>query len=80
MAHIKVADLAAAFDTDARTTRKFLRATTPTDQHPGKGGRWEIEANKATINKMTKAFKEWDDARRAARAEVDEVEEVDTDA
>jgi hypothetical protein len=43
MATITVKELATELDTDPRTARKFLRKVTPAENHPGKGGRWEIE-------------------------------------
>lgn len=43
MATINVTELATELDTDARTTRKFLRSVTPKEDQPGKGSRWVIE-------------------------------------
>jgi len=43
MATINVTELATELDTDARTTRKFLRSITPKELQPGKGSRWTIE-------------------------------------
>lgn len=43
MATIDIATLATELNTDARTTRKFLRTITPADAQPGKGSRWAIE-------------------------------------
>lgn len=43
MATLTVNELALELNTDPRTTRKFLRATTEQDKQPGKGHRWQIE-------------------------------------
>lgn len=80
MATITVADLATALDTDARSTRKFLRSITPKDAQPGKGSRWAIEKKdlrslKSQFNKYTAAQDEARKAREAAAAEVREVED-----
>lgn len=72
MATITVADLAITLDTDARTTRKFLRSITPRDAQPGKGSRWAIE--KRDVRSLASKFKKWsieqDEARKAREAKA----------
>lgn len=51
---LTIADLATTLDTDARTTRKFLRTITPREEQPGKGSRWAIE--KKRVPALKKAF------------------------
>lgn len=53
---ITIADLAAHLDTDARTTRRFLRSITPKEQQPGKGSRWAVDGGKANLNALAKKF------------------------
>lgn len=84
MAQITTTELATELGTDGRTLRKFLRATTPKENHPGKGSRWVLEGNKRDIARYQKQFAEWTAAQEKARAEreekaetVDEVEELD---
>lgn len=57
-----------AIGTDPKTLRKFLRASTPRDQHPGKGGRWSLPADKRSIARARKDFLTWqaEEAKRAA--------------
>lgn len=43
--------------TDARTFRKFMRATTPKDQQPGQGNRYAIL--KRSMPKLKTKFDEW---------------------
>lgn len=61
-------DLATEIGTDSRTLRKFLRDSTPRDEHPGKGGRWSLPADKRSITKFRKDFAKWqaDEAKKAA--------------
>ena len=54
MATITVSDLATELNTDARTARKFLRSVTPSEEQPGKGGRWQIE--KKNLRSLKKQF------------------------
>lgn len=54
---LTVTDLAARLDTDARTTRKFLRTITPADAQPGKGSRWSIEAKQ--VQSLKAKFKKF---------------------
>jgi hypothetical protein len=54
---LTVTDLAAKLDTDARTTRKFLRTITPADAQPGKGSRWGIPATQ--VRSMQAKFKKF---------------------
>lgn len=37
--------LASAFNSDSKTIRRFLRNLLATENHPGKGNRWMIDAN-----------------------------------
>lgn len=55
-------EIAAKYETDARTVRKFLRATLP-DEAPGKGSRWMLEARR--VNSLKRQFNDWNDARTA---------------
>lgn len=57
-----------ALGTDPKTLRKFLRASTPRDQHPGKGGRWVLPGTKSAISSARKSFAKWqaDEAKKAA--------------
>lgn len=62
---LTVTDLAARLDTDARTTRKFLRTITPIESQPGKGSRWAIEARQ--VQSLKSKFKKFsDDAAKEA--------------
>ena len=68
MATINIATLATTLDTDPRTARKFMRAITPADAHPGKGSRWAIE--KREVAPLKRKFAKWVaevEARRASR-------------
>lgn len=82
MATITVADLAITLDTDARTTRKFLRSITPRDAQPGKGSRWAIE--KRDVRSLASKFKKWsieqDEARKAREAKAKATPTVETPA
>ncbi len=42
---------------DARTFRKFMRATTPKEEQPGQGNRYAIDAS--DIKALKKAYSEW---------------------
>lgn len=64
-------DLAAEFETDSRTVRKFLRSVTPKDKQPGKGHRWGIE--KRQLRSLRKQYTDWS----ASLAKADEVTEPD---
>lgn len=74
---------AEAIGTDPKTLRKFLRATTPSDQHPGKGGRWVLPGTKAVLVKARKDFARWQkeqaeaQAERAAKAVKDAQDAID---
>lgn len=71
MTTITPAEFAAEVGSDGRTVRKFLRSTTPREEHPGKGSRWALPGTKRDINRMKKQFNEWHAAQleeRAARA------------
>lgn len=62
-------ELASELSSDPKTVRKFLRKITPRDEHPGKGSRWAVPANKTQLRKLTKQFQEWTAAEAQARAE-----------
>lgn len=84
-------DFAAAIGTDPKTLRKFLRDSTPRDQHPGKGSRWVLPGTKTALTAARKNFAKWQKdqadaaAERAAKAAKDaddaltEVEGLDED-
>lgn len=84
MATITVNELAETLESNGREVRKFLRAVTPADDQPGKGGRWAIE--KRDVRSLTKKFTAWREEHTNAPAEdapeVDEeaLEEDPTDA
>lgn len=71
MTTLTVSELAESLETDARTTRRFLRSITPKDAQPGKGARWSIE--KKSLTSLKKQFATYLEARAAK-------EESDTDA
>src|SRR5262252_2014763 len=50
-------EAARELDTDARTFRKFMRATTSKDKQPGQGNRYAID--EADIPALKKKFVEW---------------------
>jgi predicted transcriptional regulator len=91
-AEMTTKDFAAAIGTDPKTLRKFLRDSTPRDQHPGKGSRWVLPGSKTAISTARRAFAKWQKeqadaaADRAAKAAKDatdaltEVEGLDEDA
>ena len=83
------AEFAEKVDSDGRTVRKFLRSITPKDEQPGKGSRWSLPANKQSVTKLSKQFREWSAKQaeeRAARAAAEaekansEVDELDDEA
>lgn len=67
MATIDIATLATELDTDARTTRKFLRSITPADAQPGKGSRWAIE--KREVRSLKSKFAKFEKAIDEAKIE-----------
>jgi len=82
MATIDIATLATELDTDARTTRKFLRSITPADAQPGKGSRWAIEKRevrslKSKFAKFAQADAEARAAKIEAKATTPQVDEVE---
>jgi hypothetical protein len=44
---------------DGKTVRKFLRATTPKDEQPGRGHRWELPNRKRDLQKLTIRYEKW---------------------
>lgn len=62
-----------ALGTDPKTVRKFLRAVTPREEHPGKGGRWTLQGTKTSLQKDRKRFLAWqkEEADRAAKRAAD---------
>lgn len=85
MAQITTAEFAQALETDPRTVRKFLRSITPKDEQPGKGSRWSLPANKQSVNKLSKQFRDWsakqaeEKAARAEKAAQDAAAETEID-
>ena len=69
MATITVQEFATSIESTPREVRKFLRAVTPADEQPGKGGRWGIE--KRQVRSLTKKFADWQ-AERASTPDVPE--------
>lgn len=86
------AEFAVEVDSDGRTVRKFLRATTPKEQHPGKGARWTLPGTAREVTKLKKQFGEWTNSQAEAKAareakaaedktaEVEEIEDEDLDS
>jgi len=72
MATINIAELATTLDASPREVRKFLRSVTPTDEQPGKGGRWQIE--KRAVRSLAKQFAEYAAARTPETPADDEPE------
>jgi len=68
MTTLNITDLAARLDTDARTTRKFLRTITPADAQPGKGSRWSIEAKQ--VQSLKAKFKKFSAEAEAAKVKA----------
>ena len=84
MATITVKELSEELDTTPRTARKFLRHITPSDEQPGKGGRWQIE--KRALRGLKKQFATYTEEhmRDTPADQVDadstvEVEELETE-
>src|SRR5688572_18823952 len=68
--------------TDARTFRKFMRATLPKDDQPGQGNRYQIDPDEVT--QLRKSFKKWTNGKAPAEPKPEkkskkskEVEETD---
>lgn len=60
--------LAIAFNSDPKTIRRFLRNLLDSENHPGKGNRWAIDANAIeTLKPLFDAFI----ARRAQIISID---------
>jgi len=68
---LNIADLAARLDTDARTTRKFLRSITPADEQPGKGSRWQVPAKK--VQSLKSQFKKYQTEVQNAKSETQDI-------
>lgn len=58
--------------TDARTFRKFMRATLPKDDQPGQGNRYNIE--EADLKDLKKKFAGWQNGK-APKPETEEVDD-----
>jgi hypothetical protein len=67
-------ELALAWETDARTVRKFLRSPAGTGK-VGQGNRHAIEAK--SVKKLRTAFDSWMLAKAAKATETDETPETD---
>lgn len=75
MATIDVKTLSEELDTTPRIARKFLRATTPSEKQPGKGGRWQIE--KREVRGLKKKFEQFQhEHMRQLETPTDEVDIV----
>lgn len=68
-------ELAIKLGTDARTVRKFLRETTPKEDQPGQGGRWNIEPKQ--VKKLQTRFDDW--VKPSVTEQEDEMQEEDID-
>lgn len=75
MATINIAEFATIIEATPRDARKFLREVTPSDEQPGKGGRWAVE--KRDIRSLRSKFSKWDEARKAPAEAADDAVEVD---
>lgn len=73
-ATLTVNEFAAHVESDGRTVRKFLRDTIAKESHPGKGSRWALPGTKRELNKLTKQFNTWAEAKAPKVDEVDETE------
>ena len=71
---LNVTDLAEVLGTDARTARKFLRSITPKDAQPGKGSRWAIEGNAASIKSLKGKYADFEAKMRAKNNDAPEAE------
>lgn len=75
-----------AIGTDPRTLRKYLRDSIPREDHPGKGGRWELKGSKRDLAALRKGFLAWqaeqakEAQERAAKAAKDAQDALDADA
>lgn len=82
-AEMTTKDFAAEIGTDPKTLRKYLRDTTPRDQHPGKGSRWVLPGTKTALTAARKGFAKWQKeqadaaAERAAKAAKDAAQAVE---
>lgn len=82
-AEMTTKDFAAAIGTDPKTLRKYLRDSTPRDQHPGKGSRWVLPGTKTALTAARKGFAKWQKeqadaaAERAAKAAKDAAQAVE---
>ncbi len=72
------ATLATAFDSDARTIRKFLRSPASGIDSVGKGSRYSLPGSKREVNALKKRFDAWSEAR--APKVTDETPEAIDDA
>lgn len=85
-------EVARELGTDARTFRKFMRATLAKEEQPGQGNRYAIEADE--LDDIRTAFKKWngkskpktDEApaekpakkgKKSKKPKVEELEEID---
>lgn len=76
MATLNVKELSEELDTTPRMTRKFLRATYPLEEQPGKGGRWEIQ--KSQVRGLKKKFQTFtEEHTRTADVPEDDVPETE---
>lgn len=67
---LTVKEFSEEISTDPRTARKFLRAITPKENHPGKGSRWGIA--KKDMRSLKSKFTKWENEQKekaAIRAE-----------
>lgn len=58
-------DLAATFETDTRTLRKFLRSDASGIESVGKGSRYALPSSKREVASLRKRFDAWGEARAA---------------
>jgi len=57
MGELSAKEAAIQLGIDARTFRKFMRATTSEEDQPGQGNRWQVEEK--DIKKLKKKFAAW---------------------
>lgn len=67
-------EVARELGTDARTFRKFMRATLPKEDQPGQGNRYQIDPEE--LDDIRKAFKAWGGGKPKQTADDDVEDEA----
>lgn len=71
---LTVTDIATLANLDARTTRKFLRATIPAESHPGRGAQWAIKATPKQVESLVAKAIAWGANRGAATIDAGDLD------